>query len=136
MGLARHDGEDGGHFRLGGAGGVGLVRFGMEFCDARGGVGGGGEGEFEGLGGGFNVDEGGESGVEELGEDVGEWRGVDEVGGFVEEAAERGWGWVVGCDSGGWWWRGGHAGLLQDEFFLFACWEEVGEPFACPAVRK
>lgn len=82
MGLARHDGEDGSDLGLGGGGrGVDVVRAGGQFRDAWGGIGGGGgggwEGEFEGLGGSFDVDEGGEGGVEELGEDVGEGGEVD-----------------------------------------------------------
>ena len=79
MGLARHDGEDVGDFGFGlGGGGVAAVvgGAGEDLLDAwRGWVclgGCWGCGDFEGLGGGFLVDEDGEAGVEELGEDVSE----------------------------------------------------------------
>ena len=66
----------------------------------------------------------GEGGIEEAGEDVGEGGGVDEVGGFVDEVAER----RRGCGGGG---RGGcHAGFGEDVGFLVGGGEEVGEPFA------
>lgn len=86
MRLLRHHRQDGRELRLGGVG----VGFGGDFGDA--GVGGRVQGrELEGLGAEFLVGEVGEGGVEEEGEDLGEGGGVDEVGCFVEEAAER-WG--------------------------------------------
>jgi len=98
------------------------------------------------LGAEFLVGEVGEGGVEEEGEDLGEGGGVDEVGCFVEEAAE-GWGrgggsgWERGCgwggegggrDGGVGCWRGDgggdRAGFTEDGGFLGRRREEVGEP--------
>lgn len=88
----------------------------------------------------------GEGGVEEEGEDLAEGGGVDEVGCFIEEAAE-GWGggggggWERGCWWGGegggrdggvgcWRWDGGgdRAGFTEDGGFLGRRRKEVGEP--------
>lgn len=86
MGLPRHDRHDG-----------------SESCGCSGGVivgnvfntGGRRGGEVVGFVAEFLVGEVGKGGVQEEGEDVGEHGGVDQVGGFVEEAAEGGGG--CGC---------------------------------------
>lgn len=82
MCLSRHHRQDGSELRFCG-GGV-LVE---DFLDSLRGIG-GGEGDFEGLGSQDVVGEVGEEGIEEEGKDVRGGGGVDEVGGFVEEATE------------------------------------------------
>ena len=73
----------------------------------------------------LDVDEVGEGGVEEPGQDGCEGGRVDDVACFVDEAAEGG-----RCGGRGGLRGGCHAGFGEDVVFLVGWGEQVGEPFA------